>query len=58
MKNMKAKLAALEAMSSRGMGMGEKEMPAHDVKCPKCGYEWTMGEDEYEDDMESEDSED
>lgn len=49
MKNMKAKLAALEAMTDRGMGMESKEIPPHDVKCPNCGHEWTMGEEEYED---------
>lgn len=54
MKNMKAKLAALEAMTERGMGDSvEGKMPPHDVKCPNCGHEWTMGEEEDSEDSKS-----
>jgi hypothetical protein len=55
MKNMKAKLAALEAMTERGMGDDAGTVPAHDVTCPNCGHEWTMGgkESENSDDEEA-----
>ena len=40
----------------------DKEVEAHKAKCPKCGHEWMMGEeDEYEEDEyeeEDEESED
>lgn len=33
------------------MAKGEvKEVEAHKAKCPRCGYEWMMGEEDYEED--------
>jgi uncharacterized Zn ribbon protein len=47
----KAKAAALAKMAKED---SYKEIPPHEVKCPNCGHEWTMGEEEeYEEDDES-----
>ena len=48
----KAKAAALEKMAKEPA----KKIPPHEVKCPKCGNEWTMGEDEYEEEEEDDES--
>lgn len=56
MKNMKAKLAALEAMSSRGMGEEPKPKVMTVVVCPKCGHEMDMENMDSEDKMDSEDT--
>lgn len=45
-----AKLHALEKMAKEPV----KNIPPHEVECPKCGHEWTMGEEEYEEDEEDE----
>lgn len=50
----KARKDAIEQLAKEGYS--EKIEP-HEAKCPKCGYEWTMGEEEYEEDEESEDEE-
>jgi hypothetical protein len=59
------KMAKMEALKEM---MGDKtkknpfnyggEIPPHEVTCPNCGYEWTMGEEEYEDEDEDMDEED
>lgn len=49
----KMKLEALNRLVEES----DDKMEAHKAKCPKCGYEWMMGEDEYEDDEEDEEDE-
>ena len=44
----KAKMDALKEMSNEDSEKEYEEIPAHEVKCPKCGHKWTMGEDEEE----------
>ena len=50
--NKQAKKDAIKEMAKGDV----KEVEAHKAKCPKCGHEWTMGEDDYKKD-ESEDEE-
>lgn len=40
-----AKSEALKRMAEKD---DYEEIPPHEVKCPNCGHEWTMGEEEYE----------
>jgi hypothetical protein len=44
----KVKMDALKEMSKEDSKKEYEEIPAHEVKCPKCGHKWTMGEDEEE----------
>lgn len=37
-----AKMDAIKEMAKGDV----KEVEAHKAKCPKCGYEWMMGEEE------------
>lgn len=47
---------AIKMDAIKEMAKGDvTEVEAHMAKCPKCGHEWMMSEDEYEED-ESEDS--
>jgi len=48
------KTMKMEAIKAMAKGDG-KEVEAHMAKCPKCGHEWMMGEEDYEEDEEYED---
>lgn len=52
MKGKAAMMDALDRMAGDRKPKEYGEIPPHEVKCPNCGYEWTMGEEEYEEDEE------
>lgn len=49
--NKQAKKDAIKEMAKGDV----KEVEAHKAKCPKCGHEWMMGEDDESEDYEEED---
>lgn len=58
MKDKAAMMDALAMMSGKGAkseySSDEGKIPPHEVTCPNCGHEWTMGEEEYKEDEEDE----
>ena len=43
----KARKDAIEQLAKEGYS---EEIEPHEAKCPKCGHEWVMGEEDYEED--------